>query len=113
MAECKLTVRIKRRNKYNSYKGDISPAVPNIIERDFHADAPNKKWLTDITEFAIPAGKVYLSSIVDCFDRMLPAWKISTAPDAQLVNSMLDDAIRTLNDNEHPIVHTDQGCHYR
>jgi len=43
---------------------------------------------------------------------MLPAWKISTTPDAHLVNSMLDDAIRTLNDNEHPIVYTDQGCHY-
>jgi len=64
-------------------------------------------------EFGIPAGKVYLSSIVDCFDGMLPAWKISTTPDAHLANSMLDDAIRTLNDNEHPIVHTDQGCHYR
>lgn len=78
MAECELRVKAKRRNKYNSYKGVITPAVPNAIERDFHADAPNLKWLTDITEFAIPAGKVYLSPIVDCFDGMLPAWKIST-----------------------------------
>ncbi|WP_422678822.1 IS3 family transposase [Clostridium thermosuccinogenes] len=113
MSEDKLIVRVKRRNKYNSYKGEISPAVPNIVKRDFHADAPNQKWLTDITEFAIPAGKVYLSPIVDCFDGMLPAWRISTTPDAQLVNSMLDDAISTLNNNEHPIIHTDQDCHYR
>ena len=114
MKECGLTVKSKRKNqKYSSYKGEITPSVPNIIERNFHADAPNEKWLTDITEFAIPAGKVYLSPVVDCFDGMLPTWKIGTVPDASLVNDMLDDAISTLCDNEHPVVHTDRGCHYR
>lgn len=114
MSECGFTVKSKRKNKkYSSYKGEISPAVPNIIKRNFHADAPNKKWLTDITEFAIPSGKVYLSPIVDCFDGLLPTWKISTVPDANLVNSMLDDAISTLRKNEQPLVHTDCGCHYR
>jgi len=113
MSECELKVRVKRRNKYSSYKGEITPAVPNVIERDFHADAPNLKWLTDITEFGIPAGKVYLSPIVDCFDGMLPAWRISTTPDSHLVNGMLDDAIGNLSDNEHPLIHTDRGCHYR
>ena len=39
--------------------------------RDFHAEQPNTKWLTDITEFAIPAGKVYLSPVIDCFDGMV------------------------------------------
>ena len=99
--------------KYNSYKGEITPAVPNIMQRNFHANAPNQKWLTDITEFIIPAGKIYLSPIVDCFDGMLPAWRISLSPDATLVNSMLEDAIHTLSKNEHPLVHTDCGCHYR
>lgn len=113
MSECELRVMVKRKNKYSSYKGEITPAVPNVIERDFHADAPNLKWLTDITEFAIPAGKVYLSPMVDCFDGMLPAWRISTTPDAHLVNGMLDDAIGTLCDKEHPLIHTDRGCHYR
>lgn len=47
--------------KYSSYQGKISPSVTNELQRDFHADKPNEKWLTDITEFAIPAGKVYLS----------------------------------------------------
>jgi transposase InsO family protein len=114
MKECNLTVKGKRKNqKYSSYKGEITPGVPNIIKRNFHADAPNEKWLTDITEFAIPAGKVYLSPVIDCFDGMLPTWKIGTVPDASLVNGMLDDAISTLCDNEHPVVHTDRGCHYR
>ena len=113
MSECELRVKTKRKIKYSSYKGEISPAVPNIIKRDFHADAPNQKWLTDITEFAIPAGKVYLSPLVDCFDGMLPAWRISTTPDACLVNSMLDDAISSLRGKERPLIHTDRGCHYR
>lgn len=113
MQEENLIVKIKKAKKYNSYQGEISSAAPNIIQRDFHADKPNEKWLTDITEFAIPAGKVYLSPIVDCFDGMLPCWKISTTPNSMLVNSMLDQAISGLHEDEHPIVHTDRGCHYR
>ena len=44
---------------------------------------------------------------------MLPAWKISTTPDAMLVNSMPDDAVRTPGKTEHPLIHTDRGCYYR
>lgn len=113
MKDENLVVKIKKRRKYNSYKGEITPAVENVIERDFHADAPNTKWLTDITEFHIPAGKVYLSPIIDCFDGLPVSWTIGTSPDADLVNTMLDNAISTLNINEKPIVHSDSGCHYR
>ncbi len=86
----KLVVKTKKKKKYNSYQGEISPSVPDKIKRNFHANKPNQKWLTDITEFAIPAGKIYLSPIVDCFDGILPYWTISTTPDAVLVNTMLD-----------------------
>ena len=104
---------LKRRKKYNSYQGEISPSVPNKIERDFHADKPNQKWLTNITEFALPAGKVYLSVLVDCFDGLLPGWTISTTPDSMLVNTMLDQAISHLPEGTHPLIHSDRGCHYR
>ena len=113
MKDENLVVKIKKRRKYNSYKGEITPAVENIIKRDFHADAPNVKWLTDITEFHIPAGKVYLSPIIDCFDGLPVSWTIGTSPDAELVNTMLDSAISTLKSDEKPIVHSDRGCHYR
>jgi transposase InsO family protein/transposase-like protein len=113
MAEEGLAVTIKRRRKYSSYAGEISPEVPNIIERDFHADAPNEKWLTDLTEFHIPAGKVYLSPLIDCFDGMAVAWTIGTSPSARLVNTMLDAATSKLDKNERPLVHNDRGCHYR
>lgn len=54
MREEGLWVKVKRRRKCSSYQGEISPSVPNVLERDFHADRPNEKWLTDITEFALP-----------------------------------------------------------
>lgn len=114
MSEHNLVVKCKRKNKhYRSYKGEITPSVPNIVNRDFHADKPNVKWLTDLSEFVIPAGKIFLSPIIDCFDGLVPAWKIGTKPDANLVNTMLDDAIGTLKDGEHPLIHSDRGCHYR
>lgn len=108
-----MIVVCKKRRKYNSYQGEITPAVENIINRDFHADAPNEKWLTDITEFHIPAGKIYLSPIIDCFDGLPVSWTIGTSPDAELVNTMLDNAIAQLKNEEHPIVHSDRGAHYR
>ena len=65
-----------RRRRYGSYMGEISPAPDNLLNRDFSANAPNEKWVTDITEFQIPAGKVYLSPMIDCFDGMAVSWSI-------------------------------------
>ncbi|RHT26347.1 IS3 family transposase, partial [Butyricicoccus sp. AM32-19] len=103
----------RKKTSYSSYQGEITPAVPNLLKRDFHANRPNEKWLTDITEFAIPAGKVYLSPIIDCFDGMPVCWSIGISPNAELTNGMLDKAISLLKVGEHPVVHTDRGCHYR
>jgi len=113
MRENRLAVYGKRARKYSSYQGETSEAAPNVIGRDFHADAPNRKWLTDITEFALPAGKVYLSPIVDCFDGLVPSWRIGTSPDSALVNGMLEEAIGGLRPGERPLVHSDRGGHYR
>jgi transposase InsO family protein len=110
---CLVAARPKRR-RYRSYIGEISAAPENIINRDFQATAPNEKWLTDISEFHIPAGKVYLSPMIDCFDGMVVSWSIGTSPDAELVNTMLDAAIETVSQNDNkPIVHSDRGGHYR
>jgi transposase InsO family protein/transposase-like protein len=111
--EC-LVVSAPKRRRYGSYLGEISPAPENLINRDFQAATPNEKWLTDITEFQIPAGKVYLSPMIDCFDGLVISWTIGTRPDTDLVNTMLDAAIETVaNSNERPVVHSDRGAHYR
>ena len=56
---------------------------------------------------------MYLSPIIDCFDGMPIAWSIGISSNAELANSMLKSAIVTLKSGEKPIVHSDQGCHYR
>ena len=114
MKQERLVVPMHKKRRYASYLEEISPAPENIINRDFQAAAPNEKWLTDITEFQIPAGKVYLSPIIDCFDGMEVSWTIGTSPDAELVNTMLDAAIETVTDTaDRPVVHSDCGGHYR
>lgn len=105
---------LRKRRRYGSYMGEISPAPDNLVNRDFSACAPNKKWLTDITEFQIPAGKIYLSPMIDCFDGTVVSWSIGTRPDAELVNTMLDAAIGTVvARRDRPVVHSDRGGHYR
>ena len=103
----------KKARKYSSYQGEISEAPDNVINRDFKSDCPNQKWLTDITEFALSNEKVYLSSIIDCFDGKIISWNTSTSPDAQLANESLIDACKTLKKTDSVILHSDRGGHYR
>jgi putative transposase len=105
-----LIVPKPKRRRYSSYLGEISPAPENIINPELQVAAPNEKWLTDITEFHIRAGKVYLSPISDCFDGLVISW----TTDADLANTMFDAANETIAGSEaRPIVHSDCGGHYR
>lgn len=113
MAEEQLVVPSNKRRRYSSYNGEVSPAPDNLVKRDFQAELPNQKWLTDITEFQIPAGKIYLSPMIDCFDGLVVSWTIGTRPDADLVNAMLDEAVETLSERQSPLIHSDRGAHYR
>lgn len=72
-----LNAKSLRRRCYSSYLGEISTAAENIVNRDFTADKPNQKWLTDISEFAIASGKLYLSIIRDCYNDEIISWKIA------------------------------------
>jgi putative transposase len=107
-----LVVKLQKKRKYTSYVGEISPAPPNLLQGDFHAERPNETWVTDLTEFSIPAGKVYLSPILDCHGGCVVSWSSGTAPTAELANASLRAALATLID-EHPILHSDRGSHYR
>lgn len=108
-----LHVYYPRKRKFCSYCGEVSPEVPNLLKRNFRATEPNQKWLTDITEFAIPAGKIYLSPIIDCYDGMPVSWTIGTSPTAELANTMLKKAVAKLGSEVNPIIHSDRAGHYR
>ncbi len=104
----------RRAGAYSSYGGEVTPAPPNLVRRDFRSALPNFLWLTDITEFRLPTGrKVYLSAIRDCFDSSVVAWRAGEHPDADLANSTLSDACSRLAPGERPVIHSDRGAHYR
>ena len=108
----------KKKRRYSSYQGEISEAPGNLLrdgrgKHHFRAGAPNELWITDVTEFRIPAGKTYLSPIIGCFDGMPISWTTSATPDAEMANSSLLGACSQLKDGEHPKGHSGRGCHYR
>ena len=82
----------------------------NYLNRNFHADAPNEKWLTDVTEFkyynGIEGHKIYLSDILDLYDRRIVAFQISNHNDNPLVMNTFDEAIR-LEPDAHSLFHSD------
>lgn len=87
----------------------------NYLHREFCADTPNEKWLTDVSEFkyyiGIEVHKIYLSAILDLYDRRIVAFKISDHNDNPLVMDTFDEAVR-LEPNAHPLFHSDRGHQY-
>jgi transposase InsO family protein len=106
----KSQVRIK---KYRSYKGTEGKICSNLLERDFKATAPNRKWVTDVTEFALFGQKRYLSPIMDLYNGEIISYTISAHPNLVMVTQMLSSAFRKLNDKTELIMHSDQGWHYQ
>ena len=94
---------------------DPAHIARNYLNRDFHADAPNEKWLTDVTEFKYYIGvevhKVYLSAILDLYDRRIVAFKIGDHNDNPLVMNTFDEAV-ALEPDAHPLFHSDRGFQY-
>lgn len=85
-----LTGCTPKRRKYNfCWGGGITPETDNIISCNFHTDRLYEKLLTDITEFMLPDGKVYLPAMIDCFDRRALGWTIGNHPNADVANRML------------------------
>ena len=112
MKELGLVCRV-RMKKYRSYKGEVGNIAPNLLKRDFHAEKPNQKWVTDVTEFSLFGEKLYLSPILDLYSSDLVSYTISDRPVLSMVTSMLDKAFAGLPDGTKLILHSDQGWQYR
>jgi putative transposase len=74
MQEKGISARRKRRKARTTNSNHSSPIAPNLLERDFEASAPNKKWVTDITYIATYEGWLYLTGILDMYSRKLIGW---------------------------------------
>ncbi|PGB25418.1 IS3 family transposase [Bacillus toyonensis] len=106
----KCVVRMK---KYKSYKGKVGKTAPNILARNFHADAPNQKWVTDITEFKLFGEKLYISPVLDLYNGEIITYTIGSRPTYSLVSEMLETALERLPENHQLLMHSDQGWHYQ
>lgn len=102
-----------RKVRYRSYKGEVGRIAPNIINRDFAASAPNRKWATDVTQINIGSEKLYLSPILDMFNGEIISYNISRSPNLEQVFDMLDKAFARFDCLDGLILHSDQGWQYQ
>jgi putative transposase len=106
----KSIIRVK---KYRSYRGQLGKTAPNILERNFKTDQPNKKWATDVTEFNVSGNKLYLSPIIDLFNGEIISYELSERPVFAQVVNMLKKSFRKIKTTENVILHSDQGWQYQ
>ena len=118
---------ITPRAKYKSYKGDFNGTVDNKLLykrvdtkrhrteyiRDFSTTDVNEKWTTDVSEFHIAAGKLYLSPILDMHNREIVSYNISRSPSFVQITDMLNKAFSKYKNFNHLIFHSDQGWQYQ
>jgi putative transposase len=102
-----------RRKKYRSYRGEVGRTAANLLSRQFTADAPNQKWVTDVTEFSVGKEKLYLSPVMDLYNGEIIAYETSTRPVLTLVSSMIKKALTRLSPSQAPMLHSDQGWQYQ
>ncbi len=106
----KSLIRVK---KYKSYKGEQGKIAPNLLKRNFKAEAPNQKWATDITEFNISGKKLYLSPIIDLFNQEIISYELTERPVFNQVVMMLEKAFKKIPNNTNLTLHSDQGWQYQ
>jgi transposase InsO family protein len=99
--------------KYKSYKGEVGKTAPNLLNRNFEAEKPNQKWVTDVTEFSLFGQKLYLSPVLDLYSRDIVSYSISDRPVLSMVTEMLKNAFDKIPNGANIILHSDQGWQYQ
>ncbi|VME91709.1 IS3-Spn1, transposase [Streptococcus pneumoniae] len=109
-----LQAKMRQKRKYSSHKGDVGKKAENLIQGQFEGSKTMEKCYTDVTEFAIPAStqKLYLSPVLDGFNSEIIAYNLSTSPNLEQVQTMLEQAF-TEKHYENTILHSDQGWQYQ
>ena len=113
MRQMGLKSKVRPRRRYSSYRGTVSHIAENVLARDFEPDAPNMKWVSDVTAFQVAGTKVYLSPIMDLYDRSIISYAVSRSPSTALTAQSLSDALAAWTPDAGLLVHTDQGFQYQ
>ena len=114
MQEQDLVARRRRRYKCTTMSEHDQPVAPNLLDRQFHAQAPNQRWVGDTTELLVgdSGAKLYLAVILDLFSRFVVGWALSAVNDRHLTIRALDVALRRRCPDAGLLHHSDQGSTY-
>jgi putative transposase len=113
MQEDGLKARARKRFKCTTMSDHDQPVAANLLDRQFTADAPNRRWVGDTTEFVIgESGKLYLAAILDLFSRFVVGWAVSAVNDRHLTLTALGMALKRRCPDAGLLHHSDQGCTY-
>ena len=108
-----LKEKQRKNGKYHSYKGEVGKVADNLLKRDFTATKPFEKLTTDVTEFKVCDDKVYLSPVMDLYNREIVSYSISLSPNLWQIREMLDGLFKKLPADARPVFHSDQGWQYQ
>ena len=113
MNELNIKGKQRKNGKYHSYKGQVGKVADNLLNREFEADKPFEKLTTDVTEFKVCNDKVYLSPVMDLYNREIVAYSISLSPNLWQIREMLSGLFKKLPADARPLFHSDQGWQYQ
>jgi len=112
LMKCANLKSVIRRKKKNYVPSTPQVTAENVLNREFYANKPNQKWLTDVTEFKLTDGtKAYLSAILDLYDNSIISYVFGHSNNNALVFETLDKAIEA-NPSASPLFHSDRGFQY-
>jgi len=103
----------RKNDKYHSYKGRVGKVADNHLNREFYADKPFEKLTTDVTQFKVGDEKVYLSPVMDLYNREIISYSISLSPNLEQIREMLNGLFSVLPADATPLFHSDQGWQYQ
>ena len=112
MREAGLRSKVRRKYRVTTDSKHHFPIAPNLLERNFTAEAPDKVWVSDITYLATRTGWLYLTVIIDLFSRMVVGWALSSSLSHEMVVTALKRAINRRRPGDGLIFHSDRGVQY-
>lgn len=112
MAELEIKCMV-RRKKHTYRKGEVGKVSPDLLQRKFSEKRPLCKLVTDVTEFSVLGQKIYLSPVMDLYNREIVSYSISRHPNLEMVNRMLDELFAKLTGGQEVLLHSDQGALYQ
>lgn len=113
MQSLNLSGKQRKNDKYHSYKGEVGKIADNLLNREFSANKPFEKLTTDVTQFKVCNEKIYLSPVMDLYNREIISYSITLSPNLEQIREMLQGLTERLPSDATPIFHSDQGWQYQ